>query len=305
MRNNLNLKSILLAGMLLLGFGIGRAQSDRAFYRDYEGMVGAMTGKVRQYMAAHPEVRIDSIRKHVYQVKLEGTITHAEPLQKERTKHLSADKIYELGCKSSLIFGKMEHMDAIGKDTAYITASAVALTKDGICATNYHVVADVVLSGALDYAPKGDEMRFVMDHDGRVYPMTEILYVDPINDFALFRVDASEHALTPASIGGNRAPGKTVYCLSHPSSARYYLTEGIVANCVREENSQNGRSRYILEITADYGVGASGGPIYDDCGNLVALVSSTFSLYANPQQNQNFQMTYKYTVPVFLLKECF
>jgi hypothetical protein len=37
----------------------------------------------------------------------------------------------------------------------------------------------------------------------------------------------------------------------------------------------------------------------------VALVSSTFSLYANPQQNQNFQMTYKYTVPVFLLKECF
>jgi hypothetical protein len=172
MRNNLNLKSILLAGMLLLSFGIGRAQSDRAFYRDYEGMVTAMTGKVRQYMAAHPEVRIDSIRKHVYQVKLEGTITHAEPLQKERTKHLSADKIYELGCKSSLIFGKMEHMDAIGKDTAYITASAVALTKEGICATNYHVVADVVLSGALDYAPKGDEMRFVMDHDGRVYPMT-------------------------------------------------------------------------------------------------------------------------------------
>jgi hypothetical protein len=169
--------------MLLLGFGIGRTQSDRAFYRDYEGMVGAMTGKVRQYMAAHPEVRIDSIRKHVYQVKLEGTITHAEPLQKERTKHLSADKIYELGCKSSLIFGKMEHMDAIGKDTAYITASAVALTKDGICATNYHVVADVVLSGALDYAPKGDEMRFVMDHDGRVYPSDRLPQIAKI--FAL------------------------------------------------------------------------------------------------------------------------
>lgn len=60
-----------------------------------------------------------------------------------------------------------------------------------------------------------------------------------------------------------------------------------------------------MEITSDYGVGASGGPIYDEYGNIVALVSSTFSLYANPQQFRNFQMAYKQTVPAFLIRERF
>ena len=60
-----------------------------------------------------------------------------------------------------------------------------------------------------------------------------------------------------------------------------------------------------MEITADYGVGASGGPIFDSCGNLAALVSSTFSLYAQPQQYRNFQMSYKQTVPVFLIRDLF
>ena len=60
-----------------------------------------------------------------------------------------------------------------------------------------------------------------------------------------------------------------------------------------------------MQISADYGVGSSGGPIIDSHGNLVGIVSSTYSLYANPQTYQNFQMAIKKTVPVKLIKECF
>ena len=59
------------------------------------------------------------------------------------------------------------------------------------------------------------------------------------------------------------------------------------------------------EITADYGGGASGGPILDEYGNLVGLVSSTVSIYSDQQNMRNFQMAYKQTVPIFLVTERF
>ena len=78
-----------------------------------------------------------------------------------------------------------------------------------------------------------------------------------------------------------------------------------MSNATGTLDNRTGNTKYILESTADYGVGASGGPIFDSCGNLAALVSSTVSLYANPQQFRNFQMAYKQTVPVFLIKDLF
>ena len=38
---------------------------------------------------------------------------------------------------------------------------------------------------------------------------------------------------------------------------------------------------------------------------LTNVATSWLSLYAQPEQYRNFQMAYKKTVPVFLIKECF
>lgn len=278
---------------------------DHHGFADYASMEAAATGKLRTYMKAHPGMTLDSLRQNVLESLTDGSVGKASDLLPARKTKLTPEQLYETARKSSLIFGKMEHNESFQADSAYKTASAVALTPDGVCATNYHVVADIVMNGGLGHTDKNDLMRFVMDCDGNVFPLTGILAVDPLNDWAIIKVDPCGQRLTPAPIGGDVAPGTPVYCLASPTGSYFNFTEGMVANRSRTFNKRTGFNKYILDITADYGVGASGGPIFDDCGNLVALVSSTLSVYAQPQQFRNFQMAYKQTVPVFLIKECF
>lgn len=289
---------------LMSGTFTAKAEKNEHF-RDYAAMEAAATGKMRAYMKAHPERTADSLRRNVMDCLTDGHVGKASDLAPVRKKKLTPQQLYELAGKSSLIHGKMEHNDAFNADSAYKTASAVALTPDGICATNFHVVADLVLGGALGLTNKNDMNRYLMDRDGYVYPILTVLAVDPTNDWAIIKVDPCDKPLTPAPLAGDVMPGTTVYCLASPSQAFFHFTDGMVANCTRTTDRRTGFTKYILDITADYGVGASGGPIFDECGNLVALVSSTLSLYAQPQQYRNFQMAYKQTVPVFLLKQCF
>lgn len=290
---------------LLLSGGSAFADSDHGNYRDYPRMVEGVTAQLREYMAAHPERTVDSLKNNVLVTLTDGPIGSRKLLKPASGKRLSAEQLYDKARRSSLVFGKMEHAPHLGVDSAYSNASAVALTPGGICATNYHVVADLVLQGGLNLHPENDRMRFVMDCDGYAYPVTAVLAVDPLNDWAIIKVDPRDKPLTAAPVGGDMHPGARVYCLANPSGAYFHFTDGIVSNLTSSLDKRTSRTKYITEITADYGVGASGGPIFDECGNLVALVSSTFSLYAQPQQFRNFQMSYKQTVPVFLITDRF
>lgn len=304
---SLNRHSFTLAAMLLMlmAAGVVSAHAERNNYYDYGAMVENATAKLRSYLKAHPGHTTDSLRACALNTITDGPVGKASDLTPPRKKKLTAAQVYDLTRRSSLLYGKMEHNETFKADSAYKTASAVALTPNGICATNYHVVADIVLSGALGRKDKNDLTRFVMDCDGNVYPVTAILSVDPLNDWALIKVDPCGHKLTPASVGDDIAIGTPVYCLASPTKAHFHFTDGMVANRTQSTDKNSGHTTYILEITADYAVGASGGPIFDEYGNLVALVSSTISIYAQPEQQRNFQMTYKQAVPVFLIKESF
>jgi len=297
-----------LAVMILLlmtaGVTSGRAEQNLE-YHDHASMVEDATAKLRAYLKANPGNTADSLRANVLNTLTDGTVGKASDLKPARKKKLTPAQLYDVARHSSLIFGKMGRNPAMQIDSAYKTASAVALTPDGICATNYHVVADIVLGGALDHSDKNDMIRFVMDYDGNVYPLTGILAVDPLNDWAIIKIDPCGRKLTPAPVGGDIPVGTPVYCLASPTGSHFNFTDGMVSNMTRSTNKRTGFTKYVLEITSDYGVGASGGPIFDECGNLVALVSSTISVYAQPEQYRNFQMAYKQTVPVFLIKQCF
>jgi serine protease Do len=304
MRNLKQVRYFLLIGFMLQS--VCRLSAQEVLYPDYEVLKDSATNWMMDFYSKNNCININTVRKNLLgNMNLENKVYGVKSLPSKRKKVLDGKQLYSLCRNSSLSFFTMEFRPQTNDYLAYPIASAVALSEEGICVTNFHVLSNVILSGALNYSWTNDFMRFVMDSDGKVYPVKEILTADPINDFVIFRVDVASDKLTPMPLGEPLEVGEEVYCLSHPQGNLFYLTKGIVSRNVSMVNKENGQVKLEMQISADYGVGSSGGPIIDSHGNLVGIVSSTYSLYANPQTYQNFQMAIKKTVPVKLIKECF
>jgi len=78
--------------------------------------------------------------------------------------------------------------------------------------------------------------------------------------------------------------GENIFVIGHPEGLKFTLSTGIVS---RLQES-------VLQISAPVSPGNSGGPVYDEQGNLVGVVSSTFDKSAQPNaENLNFAVTAK------------
>jgi S1-C subfamily serine protease len=76
--------------------------------------------------------------------------------------------------------------------------------------------------------------------------------------------------------------GEAIFVIGHPEGLKYTLSTGIIS---RMENS-------TLQISAPVSPGNSGGPVYDQQGNLLGVVSSTFDKSFQPNaENLNFAVT--------------
>lgn len=296
------LKPILLGAAFACALPV--AAQEPAF-RDYDAWMESAGAQMEAFVRQHPNCKeINGVRQTLLEdLRPDNRVTVEGKLPARRKKVLTAEQISTLCRKSALMCFGMERGPKATR--TYPIASATVLTEDGLCATNYHVLSNVILSGAMLYAWPDDYQRFLMDEDGKVYPIEKIVAADPVNDFALFKVNTAAGKLTPLPLGDTAPQGAEVYCLSHTRDLPFYLTQGIVARNVSSFNRRNGHSRQEMQITADYGVGASGGPIIDRYGNLAGIVGSTFSMYANQQAAANFQMSVKKAVPVKLIRDCF
>jgi S1-C subfamily serine protease len=76
--------------------------------------------------------------------------------------------------------------------------------------------------------------------------------------------------------------GESIFVIGHPEGLKYTLSTGIIS---RMENS-------TLQISAPVSPGNSGGPVYDQQGNLLGVVSSTMDKSYQPNaENLNFAVT--------------
>ena len=73
--------------------------------------------------------------------------------------------------------------------------------------------------------------------------------------------------------------------LSHPDNAFYSLTEGILSRYF--VSRADGKATTMLSTTADFAVGSSGGPLFDDCGNVIGMVASTSSIYSGADKDSS------------------
>jgi len=204
-------------------------------------------------------------------------------LAEPSTKPLAPDKLYERCKKSVLVMGSVYKCEKCGRN--HVTpATGFVISESGAAVTNYHVVNN----------PKNITL-VAMTADGTVHAVKSVLAASAVYDVAILQLDATD--LVPLALGPRAAVGSDVFVISHPDRRFYTLGRGIVARygtIIREKQRVP-----MLQITADYARGSSGGPILSSAGDVVGMASSTVSVYYDEDhgKQENFQMAFDQCVP--------
>lgn len=178
---------------------------------------------------------------------------------------LSAEALFEKILPSVVIMAAFEPDPETGELEISLAAGFV-VHASGIVVTNFHVI-DVPESPIL----------VAMTADGVVHPVSRVLAVSPRADIAVCRLEGT-HDLPALPFTASARPGTRLHALSHPDASFWSFTDGILSRffTLRED----GVAKTMFATTADFAVGSSGGPLVDDRGNVVGMVSSTMAIYA-------------------------
>ncbi len=274
----------ILAGMLSC-----RAQKgDGVVYRDYTRMEASMLDSLKRDGVLELFKGMQALRQQAQQVK-ESTPINIVPRSAGK-REMTPEEIIEKRRASVLTVNKLLK----GPEMVTGWATAVVLTADGVCVSNFHVFWEL-LDPKAKLNPR-DSVMFVATEDGRVYPITEILSFNRTADMAFFKIDTRGDVLTPMPLGEDLRAGANVHLLSNPEGYPYAYTHGRVSRTITLNPNDPFASR--MEMTADFAKGSSGGPIMDDRGNMVSMVSSIRAIYYSQQPPYNLQMNVKLTIPV-------
>lgn len=152
-------------------------------------------------------------------------------------------------------------------------ATAWAMSEDGIMVTNYHIFRSALEEGVA-----------VVGHDMEIYPISEVLIVDKVADFAIFKVKLPEGAkLKTFPIGESATPGDQIHLVSNPLSDYYYYNKGYVGGYKIQKNStiNNPRKGLWMRTEISYRGGSSGGAMYNDNGEAVGMVCYIRTIFEN------------------------
>jgi S1-C subfamily serine protease len=136
-----------------------------------------------------------------------------------------------------------------------------------------------------------------MTRDGKTYGVKEVLAANRADDVVILQLDMGGAKLKPLSLAPNTPIGTDVTVISHPNRRFYSLSAGVVSRYCRRRTKRG--TTNMVAITADFARGSSGGPVFDDRGNVAAMVASTSSVYYTQTKGkqQNLQMVFKQCVP--------
>ena len=156
--------------------------------------------------------------------------------------------------------GKCDKWHRSGCATCWI------LSEDGVMVTNYHVFANAEHSG-----------WGVLLRDGSVYAVKEVLAADKSADVAIFRVEGE--GFNALKLGDQPKVGGEVHIIAHPDSRFFTYTAGFVSRYYAARKTKDAAKTIWMAVTAEFARGSSGGPVLDECGNVVGMVANTQSIY--------------------------
>ena len=176
-------------------------------------------------------------------------------------RRMTPDEIYRRRADTVLLIGVFYHCASPTCGRWHVSYSTgVLLREDGVFATNYHVVDSP--------EPKAAALG-AMTLDGRAFLVEEVLAADRAQDVAILRLRGAR-GLSFAPIERDEPVGRPVTLITHPKSRFYTLSQGWISRY-----SVDASRRLVMTVTADYAVGSSGGPVFNDRGNIVGIASRT------------------------------
>ena len=162
-------------------------------------------------------------------------------------------------CRASVVVVARLFRQGASNKWSAAPASGFFISESGAFITSYHVV------DCADY-----RTIVVMTGDGRMLPVKEVLAADKRCDVAILRVEGGKLPALPLECA---APvGSRISVMSHTVGRYYTFTEGVISR--RSLLHEGPVPLEIMEITADFGPGSSGGPVVNERGNVVGWVDS-------------------------------
>lgn len=176
---------------------------------------------------------------------------------------LTATEISELGRQQVVsIRAEVSTVDPFGQTATRIaTGTGFILSPDGHILTNYHVVAG---AGSIT----------VSMEDGRELEATFLGGEFVTSDVAVLRINATE--LSPVTFGrsADLRVGESIFAIGNPLELQHSISSGIVSALDREVSLEQGQTISMFQIDASVNRGNSGGPVYNEFGEVVGIVTA-------------------------------
>ena len=183
---------------------------------------------------------------------------------------LSASELYNMAVNSCVgITVDVTAMNAFGQVTSSaISGSGFIISTDGYILTNYHVV---------QHADENDLEIKVTMYNGDKYS-ARIIGKEAENDVALLKVEAENLPALVLNTSGSLIVGQNVYVIGNPlGELTYTLTDGIVSALDREIAVEANASIRMFQISAAINSGNSGGPVFNDKGEVIGIASAKYA----------------------------
>jgi serine protease Do len=144
--------------------------------------------------------------------------------------------------------------------------------KDGWVATNFHVV-------------RGATAVTVVFSDHREFKVVEIMNANRLHDLVILRIDARNLPVLRLGDSDQVRPGDSVLAIGHPLGLEDTVSNGLIS-AVREVHE----GLQVLQISAPIAPGSSGGPLFNDRGEVIGVATAISA----SGQNLNFGLPSKY-----------
>ena len=198
-------------------------------------------------------------------------LTTPIPSPAELPDVLPAAAIYENACQHTVgVSTEVTYTNFFGmSSSSAVTGSGFIVSPIGYIITNYHVIS---------YAYEGKSDVEVILSDGQRYPAS-IVGVEEDNDLAVLKIDAEA---LPCAVFGNSDTlhvGDTVYAVGNPlGELEFSMSIGHVSALDRLINTEeNADAINMLQIDAAVNRGNSGGPLYNERGEVVGIVTAKYT----------------------------